>query len=125
MDFICFLPSTVLLHFLVFGLRPSALGSDGFFWFCNVQRLFASYCHWFKPLGFTLRWIFFCFLISSVFLHFIAFGLRPLGLGSVVFFFLTSRVFLHFIASGLRPSGLGSDGFFWFCNVQRLFFFEI
>ena len=121
----------------------------GFCLFFDFQRLFAFYCLWFKALGFRLRWIFFCFLTSSVFLHFIAFGLRTSGLVSDGFFFfdfqrlfafyclwfkavgfrlrwvfvyfLTSSVFLHFIAFGLRPSGLGNDGFCLFFDCQRLF----
>ena len=86
--FFCFLTSSVFLHFIDFGLRPSGFGSDGFFLFFDFQRLFAFYRLSFKALGFRLRWIFFCFLTSSVFLLFIAFGLRPSGLGSDQFFFV-------------------------------------
>ena len=92
-----------------------------FFLFFDFQRLFAFYCLWFKVLGFRLRWILFCFFDFERLFAFYCLWFKALGFRLRCFFFLTSRVFLHFIASGLRPSGLGSDGFFWFCNVQRLF----
>ena len=56
--------------------------------FFDLQRLFAFYCLWFRALGLRLRWIFVGFLNSSVFLYFIAFGLRPSGLGSDGFLFV-------------------------------------
>ena len=95
--FFCFLTSSVFLHFIAFGLRPSGLGPIDFFFFFGFLRLFAFYCLWFKALGFRLQWIFLCFLTGSVFLHLIAFG--------------------------LRPSGLGSDGFFLFFDFHRVFAF--
>ena len=83
----CFLSSSVFLNFIAFGLRPSGLGSDGFFLFFDFQRLFAFYCLWFNALGLRLRSICFGFLTTSVLLHFIAFGLMPSGLGSDFFCF--------------------------------------
>ena len=86
--FVCFLTFSVFLHFIAFGLGPSGLGSDGFLFIFDLQRPFALYCLWFRAVGFRLRWIFVCFLTFSVFLHFIAFGLGPSGLGSDGFLFV-------------------------------------
>ena len=72
------------LWFKAVGIRLRLI----FFLFFDFQRLFAFYCLWFKAVGFRLRWIFLCFLTAGVFLHFIAFGLGPSGLGSDEFFFV-------------------------------------
>ena len=66
-----------------------------FFLFFDLQLLSPFYCLWFKAVGFGLSCIFFCFSTSSFFIRFIAFG--------------------------LRPSGLGFDGFFVFFDLQLLF----
>ena len=157
MDFFFFLTSSVFLLFIAFGLRPSGLASDGFLFIFWLPASFSFYCFWFKAVGFRLRCFFVYFFTSSVFLHSIAFGLRPSVLGCDGFFFvfwlrrlfafyclsfkalgfrlpwiffcfLTSCVFLHFITFDLRPWGLGSDGFlfiFWlpasFCILLLLF----
>ena len=64
---------------------------------------------------------FFCFLIWGFFIHFIAFGLTPSGLGYDKFFCLLIWGFrFHFIAFGLSPSDLGYDGFFFFLDLEVL-----
>ena len=67
-----------------------------------------------------------CFLIWAVFFHFIAFGLRPSGLGYDGFFFFFDLGLLlpFFFAFGLSPSCLGYDGFFLFFDLGLLFPFH-
>ena len=110
--FFCFWNFTVSFHFIAFGLRPSGLVSDGFFLFSDLQRLFALYCFWFRALGFRLRWIFWFFEFQRLF-GFYCLWFKAVGFGLRWIFvcFFNSSVFLHFIAFGLLPSGLGSDRF--------------
>ena len=56
----------------------------------------------------------FGFSTCSFFFHFIAFGLRPSGLGFHVFFlFFDLQLLSPFYCLGLRPSGLGFHVFFF------------
>ena len=93
---------------------------------------------------------YFCFLTCPFFFHFIAYGLRPSGLGFdgfflffdllllfpfyclwfkasvfrlwwTFFFFSIWCFFYHFIGYDLRPSGLGFKGFFLFFHLQLFF----
>ena len=95
------------------------------FLFFDLQQLFAFYCLWFKAFGFGLRWIFFLFFDLQQPFAFYCLWFKAVGywLRWVFVYFLTSSVFLHFIAFGLMPSGLGSDGFFLLFDLQRSFAF--
>ena len=57
--FFSFLTASVFLHFIAFGLRPSGLGCDKFFFVFDFHCVFAFYCLWFNAVGCRLRWIFF------------------------------------------------------------------
>ena len=95
MDLFGFSTCSFFFHFIALGLRPSGLGFHVFFFVFRLAASFSVYCLWFKAVGFGLSCIFFCFSTSSFFIRFIAFG--------------------------LRPSGLGFDGFFVFFDLQLLF----
>ena len=53
-DFFCFLIRGFFFHFIAFGLSPSDLGYDGFFFFLDLEVLLPFYCLWFKSVGFRL-----------------------------------------------------------------------
>ena len=96
MDFFCFLIWSFFFHFISFGLSPSGLGYDRFFLFFDLELLLPFYWLFFKSVGLRLWWIIFCFLIWSIFFHFIAFGLSPSGLGN-------DRLFLFYDLGLLFP----------------------
>ena len=122
MHFFCFLIWGFLFHFIAFGLSPSGLGYNGFFFYLGL--LLPFYCLWFKSVGFRLWWIFFSFLIWVFFFHYIAFGLSPSGLGydgCFLFFFYLLLLFpfycLWFKFVGFRLWGI----FFCFFDLRLLF----
>ena len=94
MDYSSFSTCKPFFHFIGYSLRLSGLGFNGFFLFLNLQLLLPLYCLFFKAVGFRIWWFFFCF--------------------STCFFFF------YFIAYGLRPSGLGFDGLFLFSDLLLL-----
>ena len=122
MDLFGFSTCSFFFHFISFGLRPSGSGFDGSFWFFDLQLLFPFYCLWFKAVGFRLSCIFFVFRLAASFSVLLPwFKAVGFGLSCIFFCFSTSSFFIRFIAFGLRPSGLGFDGFFVFFDLQLLF----
>ena len=122
MNFFSFLIWVFFFYLIAFNLSPSGLGYDGIFLFFDLGLILPFYCLWFKSVGFRLLCFFLLFFDLGLLFLFYCLWFKFVGFSGWCFIccFMIWGFFLHFIACGLSPSGLGCDRFFLFFDLELL-----